>query len=148
MYRKKFRREVRFWTDKDQNDSFSDSSYLFPIQRILQNEVMIVRNEANSILDLGWFNEGYPLLVGSNSGTFFSSTIASRDDTVIDCLIKWVQLAPAVDHGPALNRPCLRAWTQLTYFPSCSYQFSLPSWLCCEQNVLFCPVSKTPMGCQ
>ena len=37
----------------DQNDSFSDSSYLFPIQRILQNQAMIATTEANSILDLG-----------------------------------------------------------------------------------------------
>ena len=41
------------WTDVDQNDSFSDPSYLFFIQRILQNEVMIAKIEANSILDLG-----------------------------------------------------------------------------------------------
>ena len=41
------------WTDADQNDWLSDSSYLFPIQRILQNEVMIARTEANSLLDLG-----------------------------------------------------------------------------------------------
>ena len=41
------------WTDADQNDPSSDSSYLFPIQRILQNWVLIVRTEANSILDLG-----------------------------------------------------------------------------------------------
>ena len=30
----------------------------------------------------------------------------------------WVKLAPAVAHSPALNRPCLRAWIQLTYFLS------------------------------
>ena len=30
--------------------------------------------------------------------TFFGKTIASRHDAVIDCLIKWVHLAPAVDH--------------------------------------------------
>ena len=45
-----------------------------------------------------------------------------------DCLVKWVRLAPAVDHSPDLNRPCLRAWTQLTYFLSFSTisVFSLP----------------------
>ena len=45
-------------------------------------------------------------------------TIASHHAAVIDCLIKLVQLAPAVYHSPALNRPRLRAWTQLTYFLS------------------------------
>ena len=47
---------------------------------------------------------------------------------MIDCLIKWLQLAPAFDHSPALNRPCLRAWTQLTYFLSfpTSSVFPLP----------------------
>ena len=99
---------------------FSDSSYLFPIQRILQNEVMTARFEANSILDLGWFNEEHLLLVGFNSVTFIGRTIAWRDEAVIDCLIKWVQLASAVDHSPALNRSCLRAWTQLAYFLSFS----------------------------
>ena len=55
MYRQKLSKASQEWrwTDADQNDSFSDSSYLFPIQRILQNEVMIARSEANSILDLG-----------------------------------------------------------------------------------------------
>ena len=47
--------------------------------------------------------------------SYFTRTVASLpDDAIIDCLIKWVQLAPAVDR----NRPCLRAWTQLTYFLS------------------------------
>ena len=68
-------------------------------------------------LNLGLFNEGYLLLVGSNSGTFFGETIALRDDAVVDCLIKWVS---AFYQSPALNRPCLRAWTQLTYFLSFS----------------------------
>ena len=49
---------------------------------------------------------------------FFGKIIALRDDAVIDCLIKWAQLAHAVDHNPALNHPCLRAWTPLSYFPS------------------------------
>ena len=40
-------------TDADQNDSFSDSFYLFPIQRILQNEFLTAGTEADSILDLG-----------------------------------------------------------------------------------------------
>ena len=55
MYRKKLSKVSQewLWTDVDQKDSFSDSSYLFPIQRIFQNEVLIARTEANSILDLG-----------------------------------------------------------------------------------------------
>ena len=55
MYRKKFSKASQEWlgTDADQNDSFSDSSCLFPIQPILQNEAMIGRTEANTILDLG-----------------------------------------------------------------------------------------------
>ena len=85
-----------------------------------QNEVMIAKTEANSLLDLGWFNEGYLLLTGLDSETFFGRTIVLRDDAVIDCLIKGVQLASDVDHSSALNRPCLRAWTQLTYFLSFS----------------------------
>ena len=51
-------------------------------------------------------------------GNVSGRTIVLPDDAVIDCLIKWAQLAPAVDHSPALNRPCLHAWTQLTYFLS------------------------------
>ena len=58
--------------------------------------------------------------MGSNSETFFGRTVALPGDAVIDWLIKWVQLAPAVDHSPVLNRSCLRAWTQLTYFLSFS----------------------------
>ena len=39
MYRKKIFKASQelAWTDANQNDSFSDSSYLFPIQRILPN---------------------------------------------------------------------------------------------------------------
>ena len=39
MFRKQLSKASQewLWTDADQNDSFSDSSYLFPIQRILQN---------------------------------------------------------------------------------------------------------------
>ena len=37
---------------------------------------MIARTEANSIFNLWSFNEGYLLLVGSNSGTSFGRTIA------------------------------------------------------------------------
>ena len=128
MYRKEFSKASQewLWTDADQNDSFSDSSYLFPIQPILQKEVMIARTEANSILYLGWFNEGHLLLIGSNSEMFFGRTIALPDDAVIDYLIKWVQLAPAVDHSPALNRPCLRTWTQMSYFLSLSTSSVFP----------------------
>ena len=36
-------------------------------------------------------------------------------------------LALAVYHNPALNRPCLRAWTQLTYFLSLSTSSVFPS---------------------
>ena len=81
---------------------------------------MTARTEASSILNLGWFNEGYLPLARSNSVTFLDRTIALLDDAVIDWLIKWVQFTPAVDHSPALNRPCLPAWTQLTYFLSFS----------------------------
>ena len=49
---------------------------------------------------------------------FFGRTSALRDNAVVDCLIKWVQLAPAIDPIPVLNHPCLRGWTQLTYFLS------------------------------
>ena len=122
MFRKELSKasEEWLWNDADQNDSFSDSSYLFPIQRIIQNEAMIARTETNSIHDLGQINEGYLLLTGSNSGKFLDRTIDLRDDATIDWLIKWVQLAAAFDHGPALNCPCLCAWTQLTYFLSFS----------------------------
>ena len=80
----------------------------------------------------GWFNfleqfnEGYLPLEWSNTVTFFGRTIVLRDDAVIDCLIKWVQWPPAVDHSPALNRLCLRAWTQLTYFHSFSASSVFP----------------------
>ena len=52
---KKLSKASQEWlgTEADLNDSFSDSAYWFPIQRILQKEVMIVRAEANSIHDLG-----------------------------------------------------------------------------------------------
>ena len=54
MYREELSKASQewLWTDADQNDSFSDSSYLFHVQHILQNEVIIVRTEANSIIDL------------------------------------------------------------------------------------------------
>ena len=43
-----------------------------------------------------------------------------RNHAVIDRLFKWVQLTPAFNHSPVLNRSCLRAWTQLTSFLSLS----------------------------
>ena len=87
---------------------------------------MIARTEANLILNLGKLNEGYLVLVGSDSVTCFGRTVALRDDAVIDCLIKWIQLTAAFDHSPALNRPCLRAWTQLNYFLSFSASSAFP----------------------
>ena len=149
MYRKTFSKASQewLWTDADQNDSFSDSSYLPPIQRILQNEVMIARTMANTILDLEWFNEGYLLLVGTNSVTFLVGYCFDwMMQSLIDWLNEFIQSTSALDHRPALNRPCLHAWTQLTYF-SC-YQFSLPSLLSHEQSFLFHSVFKTPRGCQ
>ena len=55
MCRKKLSKASQewLWNDADQNDSLSDSSYLFPVQRILQNWVMIARTKVNLILDLG-----------------------------------------------------------------------------------------------
>ena len=146
MYGKQFVKTSQelLWTDTDQNDSFSDSSYLFPIQRILQNEVMIARTEANSILDLGQFNEGYLLLVGPDLITFFGRTITVPYDVVIGWLIKWVQLTPALNHSPALNRPCLRASRQLTYSLSFSTHSVFPLHFAMSRLVLFRPVSKTP----
>ena len=79
---------------------------------------MIARTEACSILDFAELNEEDLLLVGSNSVTFFGKTIALRDDAVIDCLIKWAQYSP--------EPPCLRAWTQLTYFLSFSTSSVFP----------------------
>ena len=71
--------------------------------------------------------------------------MALHEDAVIDWLIEWVQFTAAFDHSPALNRPCLRAWTHgWPTFSLFLYQFSLPSSLCYEQNFLFRPVSKTP----
>ena len=98
----------------------------------------------------GWFNPRswviqwrIPAIGRIEFGNFFGRTIALRNKGVIDWLIEWVQLAPAVDHSPVLNRPCLRAWTQLTYFFFFS-QFSLPSSLYYEQNLSFRSVSKRP----
>ena len=56
MFRKKFSKASEEWLwnrPKDQNDSFSDSSYLFPIQVILENWNMMARTQANPILDFG-----------------------------------------------------------------------------------------------
>ena len=91
MYGKKCSKASQelLWSDADQNDSFLDSSFLFPIQRILQNWVMIAKTEADSILDLGKFSEWYLPLVEFDSGTFFGKIVALRDDSNIDCLIKW-----------------------------------------------------------
>ena len=146
MYGKEFSKPSQewLWNDANQNDSFSDFSYLFPIQCILQNEVKIATTEANAFLDLGQFNEACVLLMGSNTVTFFGRTVAFCGDAVIDCLVKWVQFTPAVDHSPALS-PCLDTANLLSLF---FYQFSLASLLCHEQNYLFRPVCKTPLGCQ
>ena len=86
-------------------------------------------------------HEEYLPLVGSNSVTFLGRTIALRYDLVIDCLIKWVQLAPACDHSPSPEpplSPCLDTADLLSLF---FYQFNLPSSLCFEQNFYFaqCP---------
>ena len=45
---------------------------------------MIARTEVNSVLDLGYFNEGYLLLVGPDSVKVFGWATASGDDAVID----------------------------------------------------------------
>ena len=116
------------WNDASQKGSFSNYAYLFP------NSVFFKINSHWSeprLLQSTIFNKemkGYLTLLWSNSGTFFDTTIALRGDAAIDCLIKWVQLTTAVDHSPALNCPCLRVWTQLTYFLSFSTSsvFSLP----------------------
>ena len=63
-------------------------------------------------------NERCLLLAASNLVTFFGTTIALHNEAVIDWLIKWVQLASAVDRSPVLDHSGLRAWTQLTYFLS------------------------------
>ena len=125
MYRKKLSKASQelLWSDADRNDSFSDSSYPFPS---LQNWIVIARTGACPFLDLEKFNEGCLLLVGSNSVTFFGRIIALPDDAIMDWLIKWTHLAPAVDRSPALNRLCLRAWTQLTYFLSFSTSSVFP----------------------
>ena len=118
------------WTNADQNDSFSDSSYLFPIQPILQNWVLIARTEANSILDLGEFNEAYLPLAGSNPGTFFGRT---DDDAVIDWLIKSVHLTSPFAHSPALNHPLSllgHRWPTFSLFLPAQSSSSF----CCEQN--------------
>ena len=91
--------------DADQNELFLVYFYPFLIQLLLQNKVMIAKTEAYSILGLEYFNEGYLLMVGPKSVTFFGRTIAVRDDAVIDCLIKWVQLAPAIDHSQPWTAP-------------------------------------------
>ena len=59
-------------------------------------------------------------------------------------LIAWlngVQLASAVDQSPALNRPCLRAWTQLTYFLSFSTSSVFPLYFAMSKISYFiqCP---------
>ena len=121
MYRKNFSKasEEWLWTDADQNDSFSDSSYLFPVLCILQMKLWQpeLRLTQSSILGNSmkhiccWYD---PIQV-----SFFGKTIALHDNAVIDCLIYMGTVGTnAVDHSPALNRPCLRAWTQLTYFLS------------------------------
>ena len=74
---------------------------------------MIARNEANSIPNPGWFNEGRLLLVGSNPVPFLVGLLLYL---MMHSLIAW--LNEAVDHSPVLNRPGLPSWTQLTYFLS------------------------------
>ena len=86
------------------------------------------------------------MLVGSNSGTFCDRTVALHDDAVVDCLIKWVQLTSAVDHNPALNRPCLRAWTQLTYSPSLSTSSIFPLPLAISRIFYFAQCPKRQGG--
>ena len=70
--------------------------------------------------------------------------IALHYDAVIDCLIEGVQLTPAVDYSLALNRPSLRAWTQLTYFLSLPPSSVFPLHFAMSRMFSFRPVSKTP----
>ena len=135
------------WTDVDQNVSFSDSSCLFPTQHIFQNWATITRTKANSILNLGWFNQGYLLLVDSNSVTFFDLTNGLRHSSVIDCFIKWVQLTSACDHSPALNHTPVsvlgHSWpTSSLFLPD---QYSLFTFLRAE---FFSPSVQHAKRCQ
>ena len=121
MYRKQLSKANQewLWTDTDQNDSFSDSSYLFPVQRILQNEVMIARTEANWISILGnqikdicywWDVIRKVFFVGLLLYVITQPLIAWLNEC------GWHQLSTIAQPWTAR----LRAWTQLTYFLSFS----------------------------
>ena len=102
----------------DQNDCCSDFSYLFPCTapfkiKLRQTELRFIRSSilCNSMKIIQYWYD--PIRKG-----FFVRLLVYALIAVIDWLIKWVQSAPAVDHSPVLKGPCLRAWTQLTYFLS------------------------------
>ena len=83
-------------------------------------------------------------MVGTGSETSFGMLPFLTLDAVIDWLIKWVQLTPAFDHNPVLNRFCLRIWTQLTYFLSFPTISVWSLYFAMSRVFLLHPVSKTP----
>ena len=98
------------WNNADKNAWFSDSSYRVTIQRPLQIKVKIVKTVSHSILDLGWCNEGYLLLIGSDLGIFFIAYSFMQWGS--HWLLDWrKQLTPAFSCSLVLNLSCLRAGT-------------------------------------
>ena len=81
-------------------------------------------------------------------GNVCGRTSSLPDDAVIDWLIKWVQLAAAAVHNPALNRPCLRAWAYLTYFLSFSTSSVFPLHFTISRILCFVQCPKRQGECQ
>ena len=129
-HRKKFTRQVRNRLDRTE---IKLTDFPVGIQYLFQNKVTMSRIEVHWILDLGWFNEEYLVMVGSALGRFSGKLLFLRDDTVVDWLIKWAELTPAFDHSPILNllSPCLDTADLRSLF---FYQFIFPSLFCHEQS--------------
>ena len=133
------RKELKLWKEPDQHDSFSDSSYLFPIQRVLQNQVITARTEANSILPRSWvIQQRISCYWFCTSGTFLVGLLLHP---MMQSLIAWFNECSWHLLWTIAQSPCLDTADLLLLF---FYHFSLPSSLCYEQRLLFLPVSKTP----
>ena len=148
MYRKKFSKASQEWLW-----TRCTSKWLIFRLFLLVPYTAYPSKSSRDSQNWGWFNprsqvinEEYLVMVGAVPVTFLGRLLFLHEDAVIDWLIKCVQLAAAVDHSPALNRPCLPAWTQLTYFLFFSTSSVFPLHLAMSRIFYFAPVSKTPRG--
>ena len=110
IHRKKFWKTTQksHWNVACQDDWLSNSSYLCPYG-VFFKKLILARTDAPWINNHGWLNEGYLILLWSDSGTFFGRPLYYVTMLSLIVWFKWIQSTPVLDHCPALNSCSSRA---------------------------------------